>query len=237
MGSSPVKPRDPPPPLEPKPRRRSANGSASAAGRRPVKPVDGPVGDRPSTASQSLGNPQHSTDKEHGSAVESLSNSNGSSTGHSMAAGAKAKAPTSRKGRGKGGMQNRGSGAEPSCSSDQDRGQEQSRRSLQQRRERGAAREARSPVCDYPVQALAAVNDVLFDRHGYRRMDHHGDPKYAPDSLFPTHHLLSCIGQANGGMPLCDVVSSAIHSATVLRHCLRGVFEPPLGCRAPKKSH
>ncbi|BDA45434.1 probable UPF0162 protein XF_1494 at C-terminar half [Coccomyxa sp. Obi] len=177
MGSTPVKPRDPPPPLQPKPRRRSANGSASAAGRRSVKPADGPVGDRPSTGSQSLDDQRHSTDREHDSAVRSQRNSNGSSSGHGMAAGGEAKAPGSRKGRGKGGMQYRVSGAEPSCSSSQDQGLQQSRRSLQQRRQRGLAREARSPVCDYPVQALAAVNDVLFDRHGYRRMDHHGDPK------------------------------------------------------------
>eukprot|EP00884_Botryococcus_braunii_P008742 jgi/Botrbrau1/1786/Bobra.0217s0041.1 len=33
-----------------------------------------------------------------------------------------------------------------------------------------------------PVQALVAVNSVLFDRHGYRRMDRHGDPR---DAMLP----------------------------------------------------
>lgn len=187
MGSTPVKPRDPPPPLEPKPRRRSANGSASAASRRSVKPADGAVSERPSTGSQNLDDQRHSTDSEHGSAVRSQRNSNGDPSGHSTATGEKIKASGSRKVRGgKGGVQNRVSGAEPSCSSTQDLGQQQRGRGLQQRRRRGPAREVRSPVCDYPVQALAAVNDVLFDRHGYRRMDHHGDPKYAPGSLLPS---------------------------------------------------
>ncbi len=27
------------------------------------------------------------------------------------------------------------------------------------------------------AQAVIAVNSVLFDRHGYRRMDRHGDPR------------------------------------------------------------
>ena len=36
---------------------------------------------------------------------------------------------------------------------------------------------AQSAVCQYPMQALAAVNDVLFERHGYRRMARHGDPR------------------------------------------------------------
>ena len=40
----------------------------------------------------------------------------------------------------------------------------------------GRAAEA---MCSFPMQALSAVNDVLFLRHGYKRMDRHGDPRCA----------------------------------------------------------
>lgn len=35
-------------------------------------------------------------------------------------------------------------------------------------------------VCQFPVHALTAINDVLFGRHGYRRMALHGDPRQVP---------------------------------------------------------
>ena len=38
---------------------------------------------------------------------------------------------------------------------------------------------AEAAVCRFPMHALAAVNDVLFGRHGYRRMAKHGDPRQA----------------------------------------------------------
>lgn len=31
----------------------------------------------------------------------------------------------------------------------------------------------------YPMQIIAALNTVLFERHGYRRMQLHGNPRYA----------------------------------------------------------
>lgn len=34
-----------------------------------------------------------------------------------------------------------------------------------------------SAVSSFPMQALSAVNDVLFLRHGYHRQDRHGDPR------------------------------------------------------------
>lgn len=41
----------------------------------------------------------------------------------------------------------------------------------------GSPARARTAVCSFPMQALSAVNDVLFLRHGYHRMDRHGDPR------------------------------------------------------------
>ena len=35
-------------------------------------------------------------------------------------------------------------------------------------------------VCQFPMHALTAINDVLFGRHGYRRMALHGDPRQVP---------------------------------------------------------
>ena len=37
-------------------------------------------------------------------------------------------------------------------------------------------------VCQFPMHALTAINDVLFGRHGYRRMALHGDPRQVPPS-------------------------------------------------------
>jgi len=33
-------------------------------------------------------------------------------------------------------------------------------------------------VAAYPTNLISAINTVLFERHGYRRMRKHGDPKY-----------------------------------------------------------
>ena len=38
---------------------------------------------------------------------------------------------------------------------------------------------AEAAVCRFPMHALTAINDVLFGRHGYRRMAKHGDPRQA----------------------------------------------------------
>ena len=38
---------------------------------------------------------------------------------------------------------------------------------------------AEAAVCRFPMHALSAINDVLFGRHGYRRMAKHGDPRQA----------------------------------------------------------
>ena len=38
---------------------------------------------------------------------------------------------------------------------------------------------AKAAVCRFPMHALSAINDVLFGRHGYRRMAKHGDPRQA----------------------------------------------------------
>lgn len=39
------------------------------------------------------------------------------------------------------------------------------------------------PTCSelmqkYPLQSLSAVNKVLYDLHGYKRMERHGDPRF-----------------------------------------------------------
>ena len=52
-------------------------------------------------------------------------------------------------------------------------------------------------VCQFPMHALTAINDVLFGRHGYRRMALHGDPRQVhlffpcKDSLYCCHSSLS----------------------------------------------
>jgi hypothetical protein len=48
---------------------------------------------------------------------------------------------------------------------------------------RQLAADTGSAACGFPMQALAAVNDVLFERHGYRRMARHGDPRCGAPTL------------------------------------------------------
>eukprot|EP00887_Chlorella_sp_A99_P002958 scaffold24.g2958.t1 len=53
-------------------------------------------------------------------------------------------------------------------------------------------------VRSYPVHALSAMNEVLFERHGYRRMARHGDPR---DS-----QLNSVLDLGSGSPPLLGIV-------------------------------
>lgn len=46
-------------------------------------------------------------------------------------------------------------------------------------------------VCRFPMHALTAINDVLFGRHGYRRMDLHGDPRQVRGSSIHRTLLMS----------------------------------------------
>ncbi len=48
-------------------------------------------------------------------------------------------------------------------------------------------------VCQFPMHAVTAINDVLFGRHGYRRMALHGDPRqaHAGSSSLPLQPSLS----------------------------------------------
>ena len=54
---------------------------------------------------------------------------------------------------------------------------------------------AEAAVCRFPMHALAAINDVLFGRHGYRRMAKHGDPRQAPRLCQSLIALLGCLGR------------------------------------------
>ena len=56
-----------------------------------------------------------------------------------------------------------------------------------------------SPVADrpvakamreYPMQTFAAINTVLFERHGYQRMQIHGNPRYSWQCAFCTVCML-----------------------------------------------
>jgi hypothetical protein len=69
----------------------------------------------------------------------------------------------------------------------------------------GAARMAASAVSSFPMQALTAVNDVLFLRHGYHRMDRHGDPRWAHyvPSCSAALHFSTCLGAGCIGTHLC----------------------------------
>lgn len=179
MGPTPVQPRDPPPPLEPKPRRRNASSHprTSSPESAHINGLVQPVGGSADSSKPHIDEEQQqSMEGERGSIPKSHGSTAGSPNGQSNLVGGKG--PTGRRGRrqneGRQGGQRRADEAEPSCSKEE---QQQRRQELQQRQRRGRVRGARSPVCDYPVQALAAVNDVLFERHGYRRMTRHGDPR------------------------------------------------------------
>ena len=52
---------------------------------------------------------------------------------------------------------------------------------------------AEASVCRFPMHALSAINDVLFGRHGYRRMAKHGDPRQAYRLCQCLITLLSCV--------------------------------------------
>ena len=52
---------------------------------------------------------------------------------------------------------------------------------------------AEAAVCRFPMHALSAINDVLFGRHGYRRMAKHGDPRQAPRLCQSLIALLGCV--------------------------------------------
>lgn len=166
MGSAPVRPRDPPPPLDPKPRRKGSAAqsdsslSGSSSSRRTHHPVDGMSDETASARRQQTG-----TEGElmgAGSAQPSSSQGVNRQTTSRRSRGQK-------QGRAK--EETTGLEAEPSSSRECQIGSGQTAQQLV------PARQARSPVCDYPVQALAAVNSVLFERHGYRRMYRHGDPR------------------------------------------------------------
>ena len=179
MGPTPVQPRDPPPPLEPKPRRRNASSHprTSSPESAHINGLVQPVGGFADTSKPHIDEEQQqSMEGERGSIPKSHGSTACSPSGQSNLVGGKG--PTGRRGRrqkeGRQGVQRRADEAEPSCSKEE---QQQRRQELQHRQRHGRVRGARSPVCDYPVQALAAVNDVLFERHGYRRMTRHGDPR------------------------------------------------------------
>ena len=59
-----------------------------------------------------------------------------------------------------------------------------------------------SPVADrpvakamreYPMQTFAAINTVLFERHGYQRMQIHGDPRYIWQCAVRTVRIQTCL--------------------------------------------
>ena len=52
---------------------------------------------------------------------------------------------------------------------------------------------AEAAVCRFPTHALSAINDVLFGRHGYRRMAKHGDPRQAYRLRQCLIALLGCV--------------------------------------------
>lgn len=180
MGPAPVKPRDPPPPLEPKPRRRSTSlhlhpDSAATRGN-----GQGTADSKASASSAE--NQQQSTGRGTGSGPNSpVSDSGRLDDGSVGVTRSRVNGPNSRKGRrqkqGRQGGPGTADTAELSSSREGQR--RQSRPRAHERHKLGPVRGVRSPVCDYPVQALAAVNDVLFERHGYRRMTRHGDPRCA----------------------------------------------------------
>ena len=82
-------------------------------------------------------------------------------------------------------------------------------------------------VCQFPMHALTAINDVLFGRHGYRRMSLHGDPRQVPPAIIAIPAaspsvLASCT---------CCKCHTCLRSLSCLCHPLAA------DCYEPVKSH